>query len=111
MLADDNGILTDDNSVAFHVNASVKTSAKLNRHVYDCQKGDFQGLRRAVHNFVFTNIVESSVDVNIVWSRWKEKLLDKVHNYISSKKVKRKDALPLMQGKYYTTYGRKKRYV
>ena len=37
MFADDNGILTDGNSVVFHVNALVKTSAKLNRHVYGCQ--------------------------------------------------------------------------
>ena len=48
MLADDNGVLTDDNYVVFHVNASVKTSAKLYRHVYDCRKGNFQGLRRAL---------------------------------------------------------------
>ena len=50
LLLQESGIVTDHNCIVFQVKGNVKALPKLNRHVYDYQKGDFQGQRSTLQN-------------------------------------------------------------
>jgi hypothetical protein len=98
LLPKESGIVTDHNCIVFHVKAKVKVPTKLNRHVYDYQKGDFQGLRSTLQNIDLSNIIESSADVNEAWLEWKEKFVAALREFIPTKKIKGKLSPPWITG-------------
>ena len=91
-------VITDHNCLVFHVKVTVKASVKLNRYVYDYQKGDFEGLRSTLQNIDFHNIVENNIDVNAAWLEWKERLIAEVRNFIPMRKIKGKSSPPWITG-------------
>jgi hypothetical protein len=98
LLPKESGIVTDHNCIVFHVKAKIKVPTKLNRHVYDYQKGDFKGLRSTLHNIDLSNIIESSADVNEAWLEWKEKFVAALREFIPTKKIKGKLSPPWITG-------------
>ena len=99
LLPQDSGIVTDHNCIVLQVKANVKILSKLNRHVYDYQKGDFQGLRSTLQNIDLSNIVESGTNViNEAWLEWKEKFVAAVREFIPTRKIKGKHSTPWITG-------------
>ena len=98
MLPKKSGIVTDHNCIVFHVKANVRVPTKLNRHVHDYKKGDFQGLRSTLQNIDFSNIVERSTNVNMAWEEWKETFVITVREFIPTIKIKGKLSPPWITG-------------
>ena len=67
LLPKENGIVTDRNCIVFHAKANIRVPTKLNRHVYNYKKGDFQGLRSTLQNIDFSNIMERGRNVDMAW--------------------------------------------
>ncbi|CAB4036572.1 Hypothetical predicted protein, partial [Paramuricea clavata] len=98
LLPQESGVITDHNCLIFHVKATVIAPVKLNRYVYDYQKGDFEGLRSNLQNIDFSNIVESNTDVNRAWLEWKERYIAVVRTFIPLRKIKGKRSPPWITG-------------
>ena len=98
LLPQESRVITDHNCLIFHVKATVIAPVKLNRYVYDYQKGDFEGLRSNLQNIDFSNIVESNTDVNGAWLEWKERYIAAVRNFIPLRKIKGKSSPPWITG-------------
>lgn len=74
------------------------SSSKLNRHVYDYLKGDFQGLRSTLQCIDLSSIIESSTNVNEAGLQWKEMFVAAVRKFIPTREIKCKHSSPWITG-------------
>ena len=64
---------TDHAIVSFAVPNVCKRPARMNRFIYDYNKGDFKGLRSSLRAANLSNIILPHVaDINDNWRCWKE---------------------------------------
>ena len=81
----ESGLITDHSVVTFKLKTSVKAVAKVKRTVFDYRKGNFNGLCSALEGINLCDVIESEVDVNHGWLKWKEIFLEVFERCILNK--------------------------
>ena len=82
----------------FNLKTSVKAAPKLKRTVFDYRKGNFDELRVTLDSLDLCDVIESEVDVEQGWLKWKELFLDAVHKNIPSRTIKNINSPPWING-------------
>ena len=84
----ESGLITDHSVITFNLKTSVKAVPKVKRTVFDYRKGNFNGLRTALEGINLCEVIESEVDINHGWLKWKEIFLDAVRKNIPIRTIK-----------------------
>ena len=90
----ESGLITDHSVITFNIKTSVKAVPKVKRTVFDYRKGNFNGLRTALEGINLCDVIESEVDVNHGWLKWKEIFLDAVRKNIPIRTIKNINSPP-----------------
>ena len=95
----DADIATDHGIVSFEFQMALKAPPKMNRFVYDYNKGDFKGLRSSLRAANLSNLISAdAADINNDWCCWKDVVLAAVADFIPKKKLKGTNPLPWING-------------
>ena len=108
----DADMTTDHAIVSFEFQISLKTPPKMNRFIYDYQKGDFKGLRSSLRAANLSNFISPDAeDINNDWRCWKDAVLAAMADFIPKKKLKGTNLLPWINGSIINLINKKKNSV
>ena len=95
----DADIATDHGIVSFEFQMALKAPPKMNRFVYDYNKGDFKGLRSSLRAANLSNLISAdAADINNDWCWWKDVVLAAMADFIPEEKLKGTILLPWING-------------
>ena len=84
---------------SFEFQMCLKVLPKMNRFIYDYNKGNFKGLRSSLRAANLSNLISpDAADINNDWRCWKDTVLASVADFIPKKKLKGTNLLPWING-------------
>ena len=83
----ESGLITDHSTIVFNLKTSVKAAPKLKRRVFDYKRGNFDELRAALEALDLCSVIESEVNVQEGWMKWKELFLKAAYENIPTKTI------------------------
>lgn len=90
---------TNHDIASFEFQMSLKVLPKMNRFIYDYNKGDFKRLRSSLRAANLSNLISpDAADINNDWRCWKDTVLASVADFIPKKKLKGTNLLPWING-------------
>ncbi|CAB3981174.1 Hypothetical predicted protein [Paramuricea clavata] len=81
------GLIIDHSAITFDIATTFKARPKIKRSVFDYNRGNFDGLRATLESVDLCGAVESAVDINHGWLKWKELFLSGVRGSIPIKTI------------------------
>ena len=95
----DADMATDHAIVSFEFQISLTAPPKMNRFIFDYNKGDFKELRSSLQAANLSNVISpDTADINNDWRCWKDAVLAAMADFIPKKKLKGSNPLPWING-------------
>ena len=95
----DADMATDHAIVSFEFQISLTAPPKMNRFIFDYNKGDFKELRSSLQAANLSNLISpDTADINNDWRCWKDAVLAAMADFIPKKKLKGSNPLPWING-------------
>ena len=88
-------ISADHNAVIFDLKTeSIPLLSRVTRTVFDYGRADFERLHARPQTVKIKQKITDDSDINNDWSEWKNALLEVVHDFVPTKRVKGRKSLP-----------------
>ena len=100
-------LITDHCTILYEFSEHVKARRRIERFVYNYSAGDFEGLRKALHELDLTTLVERTNDINIAREDWKNAFTTIVSHYIPKRIIKGRNPAPWIDGSILTAIRKK----
>ena len=91
-------LITDHSAITFDIATPFKARPKIKRTVFDYNRGNFNELRATLETVDLSGAVESAVDINHGWLKWKELFLSCVRGSIPVKTISNVNNPPWING-------------
>ena len=91
-------LITDHSAITFDIATPFKARPKIKRTVFDYNRGNFNELRSTLETVDLSVAVESAVDINHGWLKWKELFLSCVRGSIPVKTISNFNNPPWING-------------
>ena len=91
-------LITDHSAITFDIATPFKARPKIKRTVFDYNRGNFNELRATLETVNLSGAVESAVDINHGWLKWKELFLSCVRGSIPVKTISNVNNPPWING-------------
>ena len=91
-------LITDHSAITFDIATPFKARPKIKRTVFDYNRGNFNELRATLETVDLSGAVESAVDTNHGWLKWKDLFLSCVRGSIPVKTISNVNNPPWING-------------